>query len=567
MSHPVGTLHRWSSSHHVLCSGPPLRVTRAADRGHGGRGPGAAARRRGGSPALRSRAGRRAAGLARGCRLRRRRGPRRARAAPLPRTAPVARLARRAGAASEAGADRPARPVPAGAHAVAPARAHRRDPRPAWATRSTHCGPPATTPRCARSSRCRRRRARRSPRRWRSHARNLTGLVPRFAPGWMPRTNDRVAIPLGGGRIVLHGMFDLVVGLPQPRHRVALRAGALHRRPLGGGAAVTALPVAARDPPERHSPVPAGAARVRLRPLRRRGRARGAPPGDRLAHRRLARPRPLHRPMDSRLMDALGGARPRRRRRRRGAPPSRRRRRSWPAWPSGAPAPSASASPITRCAPPSPSTRPTIRVTASRSPGPPARRGDPSAWPPSACCSAGTARSPLEAVRSRLAESSRWVREGSSSRHATRPLGRRPPAGRPCRRRRGGRDLGHPPVVCPRLVRRSPRRRSSAATTGGTAPIPRCWRSAGAPTCARRTAHLVVLSGPRRGSVRAELALVTLVEALRLRGDDVPGRVVGWWPDSGHLVRVEPEPAVLTLGTEAVELALGGAGTSLRSAA
>jgi hypothetical protein len=49
------------------------------------------------------------------------------------------------------------------------------------------------------------------------HARNLRALVPRFAPGWMPRTNDRVAIPLAGGRIVLHGMFDLVVGLPQPR--------------------------------------------------------------------------------------------------------------------------------------------------------------------------------------------------------------------------------------------------------------------------------------------------------------------------------------------------------------
>jgi hypothetical protein len=49
------------------------------------------------------------------------------------------------------------------------------------------------------------------------HARNLHALVPRFAPGWMPRTNDRVAIPLAGGRIVLHGMFDLVVGLPQQR--------------------------------------------------------------------------------------------------------------------------------------------------------------------------------------------------------------------------------------------------------------------------------------------------------------------------------------------------------------
>jgi hypothetical protein len=81
------------------------------------------------------------------------------------------------------------------------------------------------------------------------------------------------------------------------------------------------------------------------------------------------------------------------------------------------------------------------------------------------------------------------------------------------------------------------------------------------------SAHLVVLSGPRRDSVRAELALVTLVESLRARGGDAPGRVVGWWPDSGHLVRVEPEPSVLALGTEAVELALGGAATSLRSAA
>jgi hypothetical protein len=49
------------------------------------------------------------------------------------------------------------------------------------------------------------------------HARNLSGLVPRFAPGWMPRTDDRVAIPLAGGRIVLRGVFDLLVGLPQPR--------------------------------------------------------------------------------------------------------------------------------------------------------------------------------------------------------------------------------------------------------------------------------------------------------------------------------------------------------------
>ena len=79
--------------------------------------------------------------------------------------------------------------------------------------------------------------------------------------------------------------------------------------------------------------------------------------------------------------------------------------------------------------------------------------------------------------------------------------------------------------------------------------------------------HLVVLSGPRRSSVRAELALLTLVESLRARGGAVPGRVVGWWPDSGHLVRVDPEPAVLTLGAEAVALVLAGARAPVRSAA
>jgi hypothetical protein len=48
-----------------------------------------------------------------------------------------------------------------------------------------------------------------------SHAAHLTDLVPRLAPAWMPRTDDRVAIPLAGGRVVLHGTFDLLVGLPR----------------------------------------------------------------------------------------------------------------------------------------------------------------------------------------------------------------------------------------------------------------------------------------------------------------------------------------------------------------
>jgi hypothetical protein len=87
-------------------------------------------------------------------------------------------------------------------------------------------------------------------------------------------------------------------------------------------------------------------------------------------------------------------------------------------------------------------------------------------------------------------------------------------------------------------------------------------------------AHLVVLSGPRRDSVRAELALVALVDALRgggggagggaasARGEGgaAPGRVVGWWPDSGRIVRVEPHPTVLTLAADAVGLVLAGPG-------
>ena len=47
------------------------------------------------------------------------------------------------------------------------------------------------------------------------HVANLSALVPRFAAGWMPRTDDYVAIPLAGGRVVLHGVFDLLVGVPQ----------------------------------------------------------------------------------------------------------------------------------------------------------------------------------------------------------------------------------------------------------------------------------------------------------------------------------------------------------------
>jgi hypothetical protein len=49
-----------------------------------------------------------------------------------------------------------------------------------------------------------------------THAAHLVNLTPRFAPGWLPRTDDRVAIPLAGGRVVLCGVFDLLVGAPRP---------------------------------------------------------------------------------------------------------------------------------------------------------------------------------------------------------------------------------------------------------------------------------------------------------------------------------------------------------------
>jgi hypothetical protein len=60
---------------------------------------------------------------------------------------------------------------------------------------------------------------------------------------------------------------------------------------------------------------------------------------------------------------------------------------------------------------------------------------------------------------------------------------------------------------------------------------------------------------------------VLLVEALRARDGVRPGRVVGWWPDSGHLVRVEAEPAVLTDAADAVLQVLAGEALRVQPAA
>jgi hypothetical protein len=70
--------------------------------------------------------------------------------------------------------------------------------------------------------------------------------------------------------------------------------------------------------------------------------------------------------------------------------------------------------------------------------------------------------------------------------------------------------------------------------------------------------HLVTLGGGRRASERDELSVVALTEALRGRHNPPPGRVVGWWPESGRMVRVDVDRAVLRRGLETVGWAISG---------
>ena len=44
--------------------------------------------------------------------------------------------------------------------------------------------------------------------------RALVDRWPTLARGWLPRTQERITIPLGGGAVVLCGLIDLVVGVP-----------------------------------------------------------------------------------------------------------------------------------------------------------------------------------------------------------------------------------------------------------------------------------------------------------------------------------------------------------------
>lgn len=180
---------------------------------------------------------------------------------------------------------------------------------------------------------------------------------------------------------------------------------------------------------------------------------------------------------------------------------------------------------------------------------------------------AGEARTPHDAVRARLADSDREVRDGGRTvSQLDRWVAALPDAGRSAVAAeaitwatRLWCALDWPALGLPLVVGRdhwwdSPH--SALLALRGRADV------------RTRVAHLVVLSGPRRESVRAELALVALVEALRARADaePAPARVVGWWPDSGHIVRLEPHPSVLALAADAVALVLAG-GSPTRIAA
>jgi hypothetical protein len=48
----------------------------------------------------------------------------------------------------------------------------------------------------------------------RAEAMTMSTRWPRIPPAWLPRTGDRMTVPLAGGRVVLAGVADLVLGAP-----------------------------------------------------------------------------------------------------------------------------------------------------------------------------------------------------------------------------------------------------------------------------------------------------------------------------------------------------------------
>ena len=74
--------------------------------------------------------------------------------------------------------------------------------------------------------------------------------------------------------------------------------------------------------------------------------------------------------------------------------------------------------------------------------------------------------------------------------------------------------------------------------------------------------HFVVLGGRRRATVRSELSVVAMTEVLQAQHSLPPARIVGWWPDSGHLVKLEIDQLALDVGVAAVARTLASAGAT-----
>ena len=74
--------------------------------------------------------------------------------------------------------------------------------------------------------------------------------------------------------------------------------------------------------------------------------------------------------------------------------------------------------------------------------------------------------------------------------------------------------------------------------------------------------HLVVVGGPRRTTIRSELSVAAMVEVLCSPRSLPPGRMVGWWPDSGHLVTLEIDRRALDDGVAAVARTLAHTGVT-----
>jgi hypothetical protein len=158
----------------------------------------------------------------------------------------------------------------------------------------------------------------------------------------------------------------------------------------------------------------------------------------------------------------------------------------------------------------------------------------------------GSSRSPADAVRDVVAEASRRAAGGS---HLDRWLSELPPAGRAAVgaasvtwTTRLWTAIDWDALATPLVIGRDHWWNSPHSLLS--------LRSRVEVSCA--SANLLVLNGARRTTARHELSLVLLVEALRASEGERPVPVVGWWPDSGHLVRVEPEPMVLDMGIAAL---------------